>query len=260
MNSSSCYSLVLCEGIYDRAFWAGWLRNNGWDKAEDHPDPYGKQHRKGAFSYLSSTMNMVVVKPCGGVKQIKSQLSTYVPQIHKSLNDEFTSTQYNTHHIIVSVDNDTRDDSGTPRMSTQALQDALRESLTELTSTPYTQITEPLVHNDQCSLFDGKCVVSVVRWEAESKLTQGIPAKQTLERLVCVAMCEAYPERAEVVEQWLTDKNPKSYAWAYMARWYAEHGCDDFYQGLWRDEKISERLKAHLTVSGAWAVFESLQG
>lgn len=261
MTLFPCYSIVLCEGVYDRAFWAGWLLNNGWKDAREHPDPYRKQHPKGVFAYHHPNGSMVVVKPCGGVKKIRPQLSTYVPQIHESLNDEFASTQYSTHRIIVSVDSDTTDDSGTPEMSEQSLQSALGNALKGLTATSITPITSPIIQNDQCSLFEGKCVVSVVRWQAESDLAEGIPEKQVLERLVCVAMCEAYPERAKIVENWLEDKKPKSYAWAYMAQWYGEKGCDEFYQLLWRDEKrIAERLKEHLTNSGAWAVFESLQG
>jgi hypothetical protein len=43
-----------------------------------------------------------------------------------------------------------------------------------------------------------------------------------------------------------------------MAGWYAEHGCEDFYSGLWRDERVRVELEKRLRASGAWDVVEVL--
>jgi len=31
-----------------------------------------------------------------------------------------------------------------------------------------------------------------------------------------------------------------------MAGWYAEQGCDEFYQALWKDECLSSALRSEL--------------
>lgn len=77
-------------------------------------------------------------------------------------------------------------------------------------------------------------------------------------------MVDAYPERAVSVQKWL-DQRPfppspgvKEYAYSYMAGWYAENGCDDFYRCLWDDPQIVEALKARLEESGAWKIAVAL--
>jgi hypothetical protein len=89
----------------------------------------------------------------------------------------------------------------------------------------------------------------------------GVPTEQTLERLVCSALCEVYPERAEAVASWLvarpeppTKALAKAHAWSYMAGWYAEHGSSDFYEEVWRDTRLAQVLRRYLENSGAWRV------
>lgn len=263
MNDSPCYSIILCEGYRDRAFWAGWLETNGWEDARPEQkkpakDPYGQtQSGSGKYAYYAKNRSFVVVIPTEGESHMdefcKSSLDSIEGYIRKS-------DACNLHRIILSVDSDVKSDQPNPTMNAERVKNLVQKANAKVAKDQSVELSEPIFRDGHWHLFEGKCVVSVVRWQAESDLAEGIPEKQVLERLVCVAMCEAYPERAKIVENWLEDKKPKSYAWAYMARFYAEQGCDDFYQLLWRDEKrIAERLKEHLTNSGAWAVFESLQ-
>ncbi len=85
-----------------------------------------------------------------------------------------------------------------------------------------------------------------------------MPAKQTLERLVCAALCAAYPGRGATIAAWLAScgpapaESPKDHAWSHMAGWYAEAGCDEFYQAVWRDERVVVELEARLRTNGSW--------
>ncbi len=91
---------------------------------------------------------------------------------------------------------------------------------------------------------------ATVIWHAAGDFGPGVPAKQTLERLVCGALSLAYRDRGQTVQEWLAstsgDTSPKSYSWSHMAGWYAEHGCDDFYRLVWREEPVREELQALL--------------
>ncbi|MHC4178430.1 MAG: hypothetical protein ACYSWU_13035, partial [Planctomycetota bacterium] len=118
-------------------------------------------------------------------------------------------------------------------------------------------------HGD-IALDSGATLVSLVRWEASDAPVSGVPTQQTLERLVCAALVAAYPDRGPAVKSWLDarpvgpEAGPKEYGWSYMAGWYAQHGCEDFYRNLWRDERVVAELQSRLTESGAWRVAEAL--
>jgi len=98
-----------------------------------------------------------------------------------------------------------------------------------------------------------------VIWTASDPAeTPHVPTKQTLEWLICAALCEAYPDRAASVTRWLTDPPqhgavlPKNHALSWLAKWYAEHGPDDFFKELWREERVAAGLRARLDATGAW--------
>jgi hypothetical protein len=112
----------------------------------------------------------------------------------------------------------------------------------------------------------GATTVALVRWETNDKPAPGLPDQQTLERLVSAALVAAYPARAQPVQDWLVSRpapppaDPKDHAWSYMAGWYAEHGCQDFYSNLWRDAAVASQLESRLRLSGAWQIAESVAG
>jgi hypothetical protein len=37
-----------------------------------------------------------------------------------------------------------------------------------------------------------------------------------------------------------------------MAGWYADAGCDEFYQAVWRDGPVAAELEARLRANGSW--------
>lgn len=122
------------------------------------------------------------------------------------------------------------------------------------------------------SLFDqigreqaGDTLLHLVLWQChDPHPTPGVPEKQTLERLVSAAIRAAYAGRGEAVDHWLAAEprgestGPKSYGFSYLAKWYADHGADDFYRAIWRDPDVARELRARLEISGAWAVAQAL--
>jgi len=110
----------------------------------------------------------------------------------------------------------------------------------------------------------GDTQLCVIRWETDDRPARGLPEKQALERLVCAAVVAAYPDRPEPLQRWLEsrpsppDASPKEHAWSYMAGWYPEHGCEDFYVQVWRDARIAGELEARLKTAGVWAAIEQV--
>lgn len=81
---------------------------------------------------------------------------------------------------------------------------------------------------------------------------EGIPGKQTLERVVCVALSGAEPGQGASVSRWLADEphqvGPvhKAHALSYLAKWYAEFGFEAFYQRIWEDDALAAQLESLL--------------
>ena len=108
-------------------------------------------------------------------------------------------------------------------------------------------------------LDNGATTVSVVIWHSLEPARPGIPSVHTLERLVAAAIADVDPAKAAAVATWLgaapvVAAHPKAYAWSYMAKWYADGGCDRFYEQVWEDPALQAALKRGLEAIGAWEV------
>jgi len=241
-------TLILCEGYHDRAFWAGWLAHLGCSTDGFSPnspgyprqDPWGGKIGGGQFAFTSPSGHFLRVVPCQGKDKLR-------PAARARLRERQTKTLA---RLILNVDPDTDAASSTPPAGIRA-QDVLtlaREF------DPAAQI----LPNGDIHLEGGATKVSLVRWEATDPPAPGLPNQQTLERLACAAVVAAYPARAGAVQSWLDARpaapaaGPKEHAWSYMAGWYGEHGCQDFYENLWRDPRIVEELQSRLLAAGAW--------
>ena len=241
-------SVVLCEGYDDRSFWSGWLDGFQIIRASKSQiveiKNTGYESGTGEYALISPTGNFVGVRPVDSDTNLLRNLKSVLRDRPK----------YAVDRIVISVDPDTVE--GDVRTGLR-LEDILREAKA---SDPNAAIVE-----DNVSLFDGAVTVSLVRWEVAGETPRGVPPKQTLERLVCHAIQAAYPERAENVADWLAarrDPPPrdsgKAFSWSYMAGWFPENGCDDFFRAVWRDAKIAAELRKHLEESGAWGVAAAL--
>ena len=252
---------IICEGYNDRAFWSEMLITRRWNEAFDKStkrtahDPRGLAVTGGRYAFYHPDSAYAEVIPAGGESNI-------IPIAEKHLMDITGYVQQSVSHteskyvVVLSVDDDTTTESGAtlPTLSVQHVTSVLESVDSQL-----------VVENGVFYLFSRNCAVHITRWKADplpkkGVPVRGVPAKQTLERLVCAAICEAYDTRSEDVETWLREKSrsPKAYAWSYMAGWYAEHGCDDFYREIWRDDDVRPILERQLKAIGAWAIIDTL--
>jgi len=244
-------SIVLCEGFYDRAFWAGWLLHLGYRQAAVEGEVFvGTSSRagKGHFGYFSKSEQFLKVVPCHGRPHILRQARLllgerdFEPRLRRLV-------------LCVDPDVDTAGDSAATGLRVQDVLALARQ---------YDESAAPAEGGDVL-LDDGSTAVSLVRWEVPGAGAAGVPTVQTLERLICSAIVAVYPGRGPAVGTWLDsrpgdppDAGPKEFAWSHMAGWYAEHGCSDFFQAVWRDEAVRDQLRFCLTESGAWRVAEAL--
>jgi hypothetical protein len=248
-------SVVLCEGYHDRAFWAGWLAHLGCSDQGFRPntpgypavDPFGEKVRGGQYAYRTRGSAFVRVAPCGGRTNI-------LPAARIRLRQRTTKPLI---RLVINIDPDVNVAAeGVPPAGLRS-QDVLELARTfdaGATMTP----------DGEIAIDGGATLLSLIRWEADDPHADGIPDQQTLERLACTAIVAAYPDRARAVHAWLASRpampeaGHKEHAWSYMAGWYAEHGCDDFYAHLWRDPRIVQELQTRLERSGAWRIAEAL--
>ncbi len=238
--------VVLCEGFDDRSFWAGWLLHLGCTDPTDRGkrralDAWGRPV-SGGGRYLFRTPggSSVIVHPFDGRSNAGKTAGEYL-----------RGQVYRPDQMVLNLDSDAENGSA----------DGARAA--------FRQIVEQhggKLEDDGDGPFDLDGVrVSAVIWECgDTDPTPGVPRKQTLERLVAAAIQAAYPARGPVVDEWLAAKprgrvpKPKNYGYSYLAKWYAEHGADDFFRAIWREQEVANRLRERLEETGAWATVASL--
>lgn len=252
-------SVILCEGYYDRAFWAGWLLHLGCVDPGLPPagsttrrtirDPWNDPVTGGQFAYYSKSGRFLRVMPCGGRSMI-------VPIALRRLGQRGTRAL---ERLVLNIDPDV------PAGGTSIGPTGLRQQ----DVLQHVQQIDPgasLNADGNIEVDGGATIVALIRWETNDPPAPGLPDQQTLERLVCAALAAAYPPRAKPVQDWLDARanppppDPKEHAWSYMAGWYAGHGCDDFYANLWRDPNLLSELEHRLRSSGAWQIAETAAG
>lgn len=256
-------SVILCEGFDDRAFWAEMLerRFHFRDAREGRRravDPFGKPVEAGQFAFLSPAGRFVRITPCSGRAGVFDHLAIRLAR----------RVDHPASRILISVDSDAAKVAEVGA-SVSATLDAVAERVRR---------ADPAfkrLPGDDFSLDDGATVVAAVVWSSDDD-SADLPRKQTLERLVCAALQGAYPARAAAVSRWLEERplppfprtdtederrlsiEPKEHAHSHFAGWFAEHGCDDFFRAVWRDEAIARELETRLRTSGAWGKISSL--
>jgi len=255
-------SVVLCEGYYDRAFWAGWLEHLGCIDPGRQPgkpgrvavwDPWNKLVTGGQYGYRSKTDKFVRIVPCAGKQNVFHKMRNTLAEERRRM--ESSASQARLSRLIVSVDPDvSADATAETGFRRQDLVSLLRELDPSSADTRQVDV----------SLFGGATTVSLIRWEVRDPVAPGLPNEQTLERLVCAALVAAYPTRAPAVQGWLDSRphapkaGPKEFGWSYMAGWYAEFGCATFYQKIWLDNRVAAELRSRLMECGAWPIAEAL--
>ncbi len=250
-------TVILCEGYHDRAFWAGWLAHLGCTdpgapsggKATRSPiyDPWNRLVASGHYAYHSATGRFIRVVPCHGRSEI-------VPASQRRLKQVALKPLV---RLVLNMDPDVMVTSTSS--STRGLR---HQDVLQLAKTFDAGAT--LRADGDIEMPGGAARLSLVRWETNDPPTPGVPDQQTLERVVCSALAAAFPARAKAVQHWLNTRpespasDPKEHAWSYMAGWYADHGCEDFFIHLWRDAQVVCELESRLRVSGAWRIAEAV--
>jgi hypothetical protein len=253
-------SVILCEGFHDRAFWKGWLTHLGC--ADPGLPPAGKTARApildprntpvtgGQFAYHSKSGHFIRVRPCHGKSKV-------LPAARLRLGQRPSKQLL---RLIINVDPDVRVAGATTATTGLQLQDLLQ--LVHSTFDPSATVNA----DGNIEVDGGATMVALIRWEVTDPPAPGLPDQQTLERLVSAALAAAYPPRAKAVQDWLNSRpacpapDPKEHAWSYMAGWYAEHGCEDFYSNLWRDAAVVRELESRLRSAGAWQIADAGAG
>jgi hypothetical protein len=189
-------SIILCEGYHDRAFWAGWLKHRGCAPVLGTPkakakDPFGDPLAPSDFAFHTPAGAFLRVRPCKGDTRVLDQLRWQL---------EGRST-HALRHLIVNLDTDAEDE----------------ETVDSRASSLRQRIHSAVVKFDpNCQVLDagdlvmdgGTLPVSIVLWSCDDAPTAHLPAKQTLERLVCASLCAAYPGRGAAVSNWLGSRPP----------------------------------------------------
>lgn len=246
---------IVCEGYHDRSFWSGWLLSLGCRDARPRPgapvpDPHtGRTVTGGRFAFKTSGGDWVSVVPAGGDK------TQVVRLIGREVQEAGRIRQVDAVEIIASMDADVPVGTRIPYgKRCQAI----------LGHVPSLTVDTRAAANTTLVSQDGLVRVHIVLWWSKSGPMRGVPEKQCLERLVCAAIASARSSCAADVATWLASRShpPKpsaaEFAWSYMAGWYAEHDCDDFWRVPWREKDLKTALEEQLTVIGAIPLIQNL--
>jgi hypothetical protein len=244
MNASE--SILVCEGFQDRAFLTGWLKTRGmqpWMESE-RPKPYPPNDDKplrGAGHYAFGPSPWVRVVPAkGDVTKVLAEADVFVKKAPTRGLD----------HLICVVDVD----------------DVEKRNVRQTFAT-WAEARGAQLANGTWTLQSslGSTRLSLMLWHCDDA-GDDVPAQQTLERLVCCALREVYPDRVQSVVGWLAarpgppgDEKPhKTHAAANMAGWYAERGSESFFEAVWEDKDVSAALLDRLERGGAKAVLDAV--
>ena len=245
--------LILCEGPGDLAFWTGLLFKGFGCVREHHPPRVRKTDAdagRGRKHFFRSRPGRYVEAFSVGGKD--NLLPVLRGQVKKSL------VRAPIAHLLLNYDTDAEAAAGgsTGEWTPENLAHELR-SVRE----------DPVVEGDGVRMRKTGGLVESRPWTCDAVGGPGVPTVQTLERLACAALCEAYPGRGDAVARWLESRpdppaahGHKSAAMSYMAGWRPDDGSFNFYQNLWADDRVRPFLVRLLTDAGVWAAAGRLLG
>jgi hypothetical protein len=242
-TDTRCQHVVLCEGYDDRAFWAQWLTHMPCrDLGKRCKDPWGRRVGAGQFGFQTPAGVFVRIQPYDGVDSLTQAVRDVV-------NKHCVRPVF---HLLVNLDAD-----DTPQAPSPSADDRVATIVGKLDANAERG-------EDGAYRALGMRIAPVI-WRCDDPAgTPGVPDKQTLERLVTASIAAAYPGRAPTVATWLEadprhdNAGHKHHAYSYLAKWYAEHGCNDFYREVWRDPRVAAQLELRLKQSGAWAHVQAM--
>lgn len=233
-------AVILCEGFDDRAFLAEWLMRLGC--VEARKDPWARPVAAGQYGFSSPSGGFVRVHPCSGKTRLAEIADNYI-----DLHDARPVSR-----LVLCFDADCSAPAMVPR-------GAVLQSLGSRRSVP-------LPDDSGAATIGGVEVVSIVWGCDDGPEAPGVPMQQCLERIVVAAIVAAEPARGASVAEWLraapisAGPEHKAHAYAYLAKWFAQSGCEDFYRAVWRDDAVRAQLETRLRAMGSWSIVEALLG
>jgi hypothetical protein len=259
MSAPKSEVIIVCEGYHDRAFWAGWLLQAQWQGPEvagqSVKDPWDRTVGQGQFGYWRQGRFLRVV-PAGGKDKVLSEAARLLTG----------ARTYEVRAMVLNADPDfaAGQEGRSNPLPAEAVRRRLRDAgLAVDQGNGYPVMVTPPVATG--------LPIHRVLWQCDDGPADGLPAAQTLERLVCAAILAAYPPRGSSVQAFLGNRpgapaltdpayahHHKDAAMTHMAGWYAPHGSFDFYREVWRDSRIAAQLEARLRASGAWDIVAEL--
>jgi hypothetical protein len=249
--------VVLCEGVHDSAFWGAMLCQRFQCK-EGARDPRGTKET----GYSSPSGAFIRIRHLGRK-----------PEWTDVKNEIEEAKTRPTSDIVLSLDLDLEEAFPDFKQARkQRKQDMLRlaQGVKLANDRPLEERWNAATLTAAFPLDSQKPVVttvSVALWGATADPRAGLPAKQTLERLVCAAFLLAYPATGAPVQAWL-DSRPvppplsrdihKAYVASYMAGWHAKRDFQGFFQAVWEDRQVAKHLEDLLKSTLAWDVAERI--
>lgn len=249
--------VITCEGYQDRAFWSGCLvKYFGLEIVRQLPGHLKHKDGKGVYHYKTQSDRYFHVYPCGQQDVTKKQTSVQLV-VQDKLRDR-GSKRFE--HMLVNVDVDEGELDDRKRALEgwiRSIYPAFEAQADGLYALDHGQVSLFCWHVAQ------HLVESVISSPAD---LASIPAQQTLERLVCTALCAVYPGRGKNVSDFLGSRvsppsshEHKASAMSHMAGWYAgEGGSDFFYENVWNIGKVRSVLLRLLEPQSSWGLITSL--
>lgn len=249
-DQEKAWSIVICEGYHDRAFWKGMLLHGlGCTDPSDAGkrnvyDPWDEMVTRGRFGFLDDQKRLIVVVPSHGDTKVGRTAEEFLQKRQdKPLR-----------RLVLNVDDDAAVGAASNAPSRRA-------TFIDLIKKHEPNLKE--LQNGDIELRDG-CIVSIVVWSSMGAPQQdGVPSHENLERLVCSALAAVDPARAGHVSSFLASAGhtaaraeAKAHAWSYMAHRWPEDGCERFFEHLWAGEEIRGQLIPLL--GDGWRVAQDL--
>ena len=245
------HTAIVCEGFHDRAMWQAMLSELNC-KRHDLP---GQQASR--FGFLSLGNHFIEVIPRVRVESKAGSTTRVVTLEGKNNIPRLCSTVLGDSpaRIIACYDTDELvpgpEDADGVLQSVHSYFVARGDSCTDLT--------------DRRFRVKDQTEVIAVDWSTSDREGHpGVPNTQTLERVICLALANAYPERAKHVQNWLdsrpqkpaaTDSSAKEFPFSYLAGWYSKAtSYEAFIKHIWLDGEVKPQLIQILDQAGALAV------